>query len=103
MLKGQDSFRIMNNIPEQIRRLREKSRLDQTDLAKLLGTSRVAIDRWERGDTHPSSQQAERLSALVTGTQFALPLARLSSVLQNGTFASRGSTRRALKSVQPNL
>lgn len=84
----------MNRIAEQIKLLREKRHFDQAQLATILGTSRLAIDRWERGDTAPSPEQTKKLNALIEGTE---------QVHASVGFASKGSTRRALKSSQRDL
>lgn len=90
-------------ISEQIRELRAISRLEQSQLAQLLGTSLVAVDRWERGDTNPSVEQTNRIAALLAETRRGKRIVKHKRVLQNGTFASRGSTRRALNSLEPDL
>lgn len=91
----------MNSIPNQIRKLREISHLTQAELAQLLGTSLVGVDRWERGDTYPSSQQVQKITELLAQSLQGLPLHKGDRVFQNGTFASRGAaSHRALRSVK---
>lgn len=50
-----------------IRELRTKARLSQTQLAAVIGTSAMTISRWERGESVPvlSGQVLERLDTLV--------------------------------------
>jgi len=93
----------MNNISEQLRKLREITHLTQSDLAQFLGTSLVGIVRWERGEKLPSPQQVQKIASLLAQSRQGLSLHKSSRVLQNGTFASRGSTRRALHTEQPDL
>lgn len=94
---------MSTSIAEQIRELRAICRLDQTQLAQVLGTSLVAIDRWERGDQQPSPSQAARIESMLIQSRQGIPLSRDRRVLQNGTFASRGSTRRALNATTLDL
>lgn len=88
------------NIAESIRELRRLASLAPADLAKLLGTSFIAVDRWERGDTLPPVGQARLIAELLNDLKDGKPLRRTSNGLRDGTFASRGSTRRALKESQ---
>lgn len=94
---------MATNIAEQIRELRATFQLDQTQLAHALGTSLVAVDRWERGDLLPSPAQATRIASMLSQCRQGIPVSRTRQVLQNGTFASRGATRRALNSTTFDL
>lgn len=89
------------NIPDQLRAIREFARITQTELAQLIGTSLVAVDRWERGDIYPSQQQEKKISELflLAKSKQGISPQKANLVLQNGTFASRGSTRRALRTA----
>ncbi len=93
----------MNNVAEQLRRLRETAHVTQSELAQLLGTSAVAIDRLERSCQSPSPMQVKKIASLIARSRQGLPLRKSVRVLQNGTFASRGSTRRALCTAQLDL
>jgi transcriptional regulator with XRE-family HTH domain len=55
----------MNNVKENIRRLREKLGMSQDDIAKRLHTSRPVISNWERGTSEPSSSQIFRLAQIL--------------------------------------
>lgn len=87
----------MKNISKQIKLLRNKTKLSQPELAQLLGTSLVGIERWERGDGVPSVEQTKHIEELVDQSNQGKYITNSSVILQNGSFASRGSTRRALK------
>jgi transcriptional regulator with XRE-family HTH domain/ankyrin repeat protein len=53
---------VMDNVRENIRRLREKSGMSQDDLAKKLFVARPVISNWERGTSEPSSSQIFKLA-----------------------------------------
>lgn len=91
------------DVPTSIRELRALASLTQHELAQLLGTSLIAVDRWERGDTRPSEQQAALIAALLEQVRTGRTLRKSKRVLQNGVFASRGATRSALKNSHPDL
>lgn len=92
-----------NQASKQLRTLRETGRLTQSEVAQLVGTSAVGIDQLERGCRQPSPLEVKKIASLVAHIGKGLPLHKSKLVLQNGTFASRGSTRRPLHSVQPDL
>ncbi len=86
-----------------LRAIREKARITKPELAQLIGTSLVAIEQWERSSAVPSSKQQKIISELFEKSNRGLKFKKSSLVLQNGSFASRGSTRNALNNNQANL
>ena len=93
----------MKNIPEQIRRLREITNLSKSDLAQVLGTSPIGIDRWERGNINPSDQQVKKIIEILAQSERGKAIRTSSRVLQKGSFASRGATRRAFHMERQGL
>jgi transcriptional regulator with XRE-family HTH domain len=49
---------------EKIQRLRDRMRLSQTELARALGVSAMAISRWERAVNEPPAEGYIRLGKL---------------------------------------
>ena len=90
-------------VSDQLRLIREQLRISGPELAQLIGTSLVAVEQWERSNVSPSPQQQNKISELLEKTRRGEIVQPPSLVLQNGTFASRGATRQALKSKQPDL
>ncbi len=90
-------------ISDQIKEIRGRAKLSRPELAQLLGVSLVAIDQWERSINAPSNKQKQRIAQLLTDVKLGYKIRPPSLVLQNGLFASRGSTRKALVSVQSDL
>lgn len=50
--------------PERIKRLREKLRISQSSLAKIIGTSKRNVENWEQGSREPNEENERRLLAL---------------------------------------
>ena len=48
----------MNKFPERLKKLREEKGLSQSELAKAIDCSQVAISRWERGLQIPNIDTA---------------------------------------------
>lgn len=94
---------MSSNIAEQIKELRSITRLQLTELAQVLGTSLVAIDRWERGDVEPSPKLAARITRMLIQSRQGVQPVKHRHALQEGLFASRGATRRALKATTLDL
>ena len=90
-------------ISDQLRLIREQSRISTPELAQLIGTSLVAVEQWERSNVSPSPQQQNKISELLEKIQRGEIVRPPLLVLQNGTFASRGATRQALQSKQSDL
>ncbi|PIQ23654.1 XRE family transcriptional regulator [bacterium (Candidatus Blackallbacteria) CG17_big_fil_post_rev_8_21_14_2_50_48_46] len=44
---------VKGNVSEEIRRIRKKLKLTQTELAAKFGVGKVAFSRYERGETNP--------------------------------------------------
>ena len=42
------------NFPEEIKKLRERSLLTQTELAEIVGVAFSAVNRWEAGKARPN-------------------------------------------------
>ncbi|MFO1371616.1 MAG: helix-turn-helix transcriptional regulator [Candidatus Competibacteraceae bacterium] len=80
-------------IPDQIREIRGRAKLSRPELAQLLGVSLVAIHQWERSINTPSNKQKQRIAQLLTDIKLGRKIRPPSLVLQNESFASRGSTR----------
>jgi DNA modification methylase/DNA-binding XRE family transcriptional regulator/ribosomal protein S27E len=93
-----------NSISNQLKEIRYQAKLSQSELARLIGTSRVAVDQWERNSTVPSGMQVKKITELFNKTKNDVKIQIPTTVLQNGSFASRGSTRHAMpSSSQRNL
>lgn len=90
-------------IPDQIREICGRAKLSRPELAQLLGVSLVAIHQWERSVNTPSNKQKQRIAQLLTDIKLGRKIRPPSFVLQNESFASRGSTRKALVLAQSDL
>ncbi len=44
---------VKGDVGDDIRRIRKKLNLTQTELSKMFGIGKVAFSRYERGETHP--------------------------------------------------
>ncbi len=92
------------SIPNKLKEIRARAQLTQSDLAQLIGTSSVAVDQWERSNTIPSKAQVEKIAALFEKAKRDVKIQKPLTVFQNGSFASKGSSRNALtSSAQRNL
>lgn len=83
---------MQSDIPKTLQSLRSSAGLSQEALARLLGVSFVSINRWERGASAPSPDQAARIRhlkhQLETGGTFPTPESK------SGVFASHGARHR---------
>lgn len=95
--------RSHTKIADQLKEIREFSCISKSDLAQLIGTSLVAVEQWERSSASPSPKQRKKILELFSKVKKGEKLQKNPVVLQNGTFASRGATRQALKSNQADL
>ena len=93
----------MAKASDHIKEIKKNTCLTQADLAELLGASLVAIDRWERGDTHPSPHQAQKIADILAQSQEGLPISKIRRLCQKETFASRGFSRRSFRRGEPDL
>lgn len=50
--------------PKEIKRLREAHNLSQPVFARYLNTSQSTVEKWERGDKHPSGTALKLLAVL---------------------------------------
>lgn len=50
--------------PNQVRRLRTKMGMNQTELARELGVSKAAVSQWERGETSMRKGHAKLLARI---------------------------------------
>jgi len=92
------------SIPIQLKEIRARAKLSQSELARLIGTSSVTVDKWERNNTVPSRIQVKKIAELFNKTKCDVRIQIPFTTLQNGSFASRGSTRHAFpSSTQRNL
>lgn len=57
--------RLSNDLGYVLRSAREELKLTQADLADLVGTSRIALSRWESGSQPPSSGQLRRWATAI--------------------------------------
>jgi phage repressor protein C with HTH and peptisase S24 domain len=55
----------MKNIGERIEKAREAARLNQSELARQMGVSPQAVQKWEAGETVPRGQRIEHLAAVL--------------------------------------
>ncbi len=53
------------NFPTQIKQLRQQLALSQEALAKALGVSFATVNRWENGQTQPSSLAKKQLEQFI--------------------------------------
>lgn len=90
-------------ITEQLKEIRMRAGLTHQELAQLLGTSLVAVDQWERNINDPSISQKAKISEILSTIKKHRVIRIPELVLQNGSFASRGSTRAAMRFNQPDL
>ncbi|WP_295403534.1 DNA methyltransferase [uncultured Thiocystis sp.] len=90
-------------ITEQLKEIRAQTGLSYQELAQLLGTSLVAVDHWERNISDPSFSQKENIAKVLSDIKKNQGIRIPEVVLQNGSFASRGSTRAAMRLHQPDL
>ena len=58
---------------EQIKRLRKRHGMTQTEFAKFVGVTFVTVNRWERGRNGPQPDRLHRLMQLKRGPMF-LPM-----------------------------
>ena len=84
------------NLGEMLHGIQVSLSLSPDQLAKVLGVSRVAIDKWTRGVGKPSMHQLDRIKSFFESSD---ALAKRSS----NPFLSTGATRRALKSSKMDL
>lgn len=61
------------NFGEQVRRVRLKLHLSQTDFGKLLGVSFTTVSRWENGRTDPSYKAMRSFEAFCKEKAIVLP------------------------------
>ena len=54
----------MNFTPEEIKKLRLKLMLSQTDFAKLIGVTFESVNRYENGRSRPTFRVQRKLNAL---------------------------------------
>ena len=51
------------NFPEEIKKLRERSLLTQTELAEIVGVAFSAVNRWEVGKARPNIKAMKNIKA----------------------------------------
>lgn len=95
--KSFDGSLSSEHVPQLVRELLTLSSLTRSELAQILGTSLVAVDRWERGDVHPSTQYLEQIYKLLNDLRSGKQAVKPDKVMQNGFFASRGSSRSVMR------
>ena len=49
---------------ERLRELRGENEMTQTDIAKILNVSKMAISHWEKGHSEPSITQLKQMAKL---------------------------------------
>lgn len=59
------TFMDMKDIGERITAARESARLNQSELARQMGVSPQAVQKWEAGETVPRGQRIERLASVL--------------------------------------
>ena len=67
-----DGLAFKRCFQEQLRRLRERERLSQAELARLVGVKTHTVWRWETGEREPSFGFMERLAAALHVTEAEL-------------------------------
>ena len=72
-------------IGEKIKELRERNKLTQSDLAKLLNITRSSVNAWESGLSAPSTQYiAELARILKVSTDYLLGLNNTATISVTG-------------------
>ena len=69
--KGKEVKKV-NDFKISLKAARVNAGLKQTDAAAAVGVLRDTVARWERGDTHPKTNQLEALCAL-----YQIPIERI--------------------------
>lgn len=67
-IKPSRSFAELTFSAKDVRKIMSKNKMSQSDLAKLLGVSQVAVSRWSRGKLKPSAFNVMMLRELEEGT-----------------------------------
>lgn len=78
-IKPHRSFAEMSISPTEVKLIMAKKNLSQSDLARLLGVSQVAVSRWARGKIKPSAINVMMLKEIQGGT-FGFPLMNIDEV-----------------------
>lgn len=67
-IKPKQSFVPMSISPEEVRSIMSERGLSQSDLARVIGVSQVAVSRWARGKITPSAFNVMMLKEIQEGT-----------------------------------
>lgn len=59
-------FKAIKDIGDRIVKARETARLNQSELARQMGVSPQAVQKWEAGETVPRGQRIERLASVLS-------------------------------------
>ena len=51
--------------PQDITQIRQLAGLSQTQFAKLLGFSRLTVNKWERGNAQPKKKSVKKIESLI--------------------------------------
>ena len=60
-------MRQLENIAEELKKLRQQQGWSQEDLARKIGVSFATVNRWENGKTKPSRLAVEKIQVVVKG------------------------------------
>lgn len=82
-----------SNSDDMLLSLKQKFSLSSSAVAKILGTSLVAVQRWERGDGKPTDAQSQQIAALLRHDS----VAELKNLTKRKAFSSYGAKRAALR------
>lgn len=61
---GQAEFTVLPTLSAMLTKIRESTRISQANLAQILGTSFVSLNRWEHGTSSPSPAQEQQIRLL---------------------------------------
>ena len=86
------------NIAHLINEIKTKAGLSQTELANILGTSLVSVNKWEHSSASPSPAQIQHLKELHHAVISHKPV-ELEVQTKNRAFASRGLSRSSYKNT----
>ena len=87
-----------SDVSRAIKSVRALTSLSPAELARLLGASLVAMDKWDRGDVYPSERQRQTIFGLLDRIRAGERPPTPTAVLQNGLFSSRGARHPTSKS-----
>lgn len=95
----------MNYFSSNVRYLRKKNKMTQTDLAKMVNKTTTTVSRWESGQRDPTVDDVMLLSRFFDVDMFDLCAVdlRIQDITGKGTFSEREMELiAAFRQLQPN-